>query len=806
MRAWIATFLLIPVTLLALACGSTPVELPDAGSPGSGASNNNTGGSGSGSGAAGSNSGGSGLIISTDGGPVDNPCEAEEAPEDCELRPSGPACGDGELNQDFEVCDDHNTMLGDGCSGTCAIEPFFECPTPGQPCVSTIICGDGLLGPGEACDDANTVDGDGCNATCRIVEIGYACRTPGMPCTRVYVCGDGRVDPNEGCDDGALLAGDGCSERCKIEIGFKCDGVPSTCSATTCGDMVTEGAESCDDGNAIPFDGCSAACQAEPTCPQNGACTSGCGDGIVFEGEGCDDANLRPGDGCSADCQVEDGFMCSNDATCVSTDTALCSITVPAVFRDFNARTATGGHPDFQPGVNSPGVTEGLVQPEWDEDKKPVQSAAATQANGFMHGQPAFSQWYRDEAPAKPFPSSIVLWDNGDGGFVNRFGPNGEQWVAWPQSGQIIDGVTYPNPMVCGQTCADAQCATPNMPPPEGAVCLEGCLPFGPNDMQACYAVPAYMDGNPLFFPLDHIEGTLDEPRMSAKIPEQYGFTGWPWEYAFGDALGLTPSGVTCATPPAMVPAGWADSCHNFSFTTEVKYWFKFDPATPATLDFTGDDDVWVFVNGHLAVDLGGWHVPVSGSVTLSAATAATYGLEEGGVYQIGVFHAERQVEGSSFKLTLSGFNLAPSDCRTNCGDGEVAAGEECDDGPLNQGGYNQCTPTCNLGPRCGDGVVQMDYGEVCDEGPGGNTGAYGTCAATCVAGPHCGDGIVTDAEPCDDGVNDGGYGECFPGCVIGPYCGDGQRDLPYEECDDGNAEDQDGCTPACVLEVVVPK
>ena len=55
---------------------------------------------------------------------------------------------------------------------------------------------------------------------------------------------------------------------------------------------------------------------------------------------------------------------------------------------------------------------------------------------------------------------------------------------------------------------------------------------------------------------------------------------------------------------------------HNFSFTSEVRYWFKYDATKTFTLDFTGDDDVWVFINRKLAVDLGGIHTPVQGSVT----------------------------------------------------------------------------------------------------------------------------------------------------------------------------------------------
>jgi len=64
------------------------------------------------------------------------------------------------------------------------------------------------------------------------------------------------------------------------------------------------------------------------------------------------------------------------------------------------------------------------------------------------------------------------------------------------------------------------------------------------------------------------------------------------------------------------------------------------------------------------------------------------------------------------------------------CGDGIVETGEECDCGggtipvpggcvgPNNDTTYGGCTTGCTWGPRCGDGVVQMNYGEECDWGP----------------------------------------------------------------------------------------
>ena len=86
---------------------------------------------------------------------------------------------------------------------------------------------------------------------------------------------------------------------------------------------------------------------------------------------------------------------------------------------------------------------------------------------------------------------------------------------------------------------------------------------------------------------------------------------------------------------------------HNYSFAMKISAQFKYIKGQ--YFEFRGDDDVWVFINNRLVVDIGGCHNPVERAVDLD-----TLGLIEGREYPFHIFFSERNANGSNFKMRTS--------------------------------------------------------------------------------------------------------------------------------------------------------
>ena len=129
---------------------------------------------------------------------------------------------------------------------------------------------------------------------------------------------------------------------------------------------------------------------------------------------------------------------------------------------------------------------------------------------------------------------------------------------------------------------------------------------------------------------------------------------------------GGTGTGVPDSSYFPLDGQGWNDEArgddrqqHNFAFTTEIHTSFTYNGGE--TFTFQGDDDVFVYINKHLAIDLGGIHEQQTKTVNLDEQAEALE-ISTGNIYDLAVFNAERHTTQSNFRIDTT---MVFEDCGT---------------------------------------------------------------------------------------------------------------------------------------------
>lgn len=119
-----------------------------------------------------------------------------------------------------------------------------------------------------------------------------------------------------------------------------------------------------------------------------------------------------------------------------------------------------------------------------------------------------------------------------------------------------------------------------------------------------------------------------------------------------GDESGFYPlENLGYEQPGLLTTTSAVGATHNGGFTLRGESQFVYNKDSNLYFTFTGDDDVYMYINGTLALDLGGAHGRNSKTVNLNDLDATKYGLKDGQVATFTFFYMERCSDASTFGI-----------------------------------------------------------------------------------------------------------------------------------------------------------